>query len=84
MIYERAEKRNHIRKRRALFIFNSLQAGLYVIFLLFLSYSLLYGSTKPDPTQYSGGADLLCGFCEIVTLVMVIFYMCEEMNQMRM
>nr|XP_058966812.1 transient receptor potential cation channel subfamily A member 1-like [Pocillopora verrucosa] len=63
--------------------FLSLQTALYVIFLLFLSYSLLYGSTKPDPTQYSSGADLLCGFCEIVTLVMVVFYMCEEMNQMR-
>ena len=68
-----------------LFLF-SLQTALYVIFLLFLSYSLLYGSTKLDPTQYSmrSGADLLCGFCEIVALVMVVFYMCEEMNQMRM
>ena len=84
MIYERAEKRNHIRKHRALFIFNSLQAGLYVFFLLFLSYSLLYGSTKPDPTQYRGGADLLRGLCEVVTLAMVLFYICEEINQMRM
>ncbi|XP_066015450.1 uncharacterized protein [Pocillopora verrucosa] len=63
--------------------FFSLQTAVYFIFLLFLSFSLLYGSTKPDPTQYSGTADLLCGFCEIVTLVMVIFYICEEMNQMR-
>ena len=66
------------------FLLLSLQTAVYFIFLLFLSFSLLYGSTKPDPTQYSGTADLLCGFCEIVTLVMVIFYMCEEMNQMRM
>ena len=66
------------------FFLLSLQVALYIIFLLFLSYSLLYGSTKPDPTQYSSGADLLCGFCEIVTIVMVVFYVCEEMNQMRM
>ncbi|XP_022807165.1 uncharacterized protein LOC111344220 [Stylophora pistillata] len=63
--------------------FLSLQAGLYVIFLLFLSYSLLYGSTKPDPTHYRGAADLWCGFCEIATLLMVVFYICVEMNQIR-
>ncbi|PFX11636.1 hypothetical protein AWC38_SpisGene24550 [Stylophora pistillata] len=64
--------------------FLSLQTALYAIFLLFLSFSLLYGSTKPDPTQYRGAADLWCGFCEIVTLLMAVFYMCEELNQLRM
>ncbi|XP_022799937.1 transient receptor potential cation channel subfamily A member 1-like [Stylophora pistillata] len=63
--------------------FLSLQTALYAIFLLFLSFSLLYGSTKPDPTQYRGAADLWCGFCEIVTLLMAVFYMCEELNQLR-
>ncbi|PFX12859.1 hypothetical protein AWC38_SpisGene23114 [Stylophora pistillata] len=61
----------------------SLHAALYVIFLLFLSYALLYGSTKLDPTQYRGAADSLQGFCEVVTLLMVVFYICEEINQMR-
>ncbi|XP_022810215.1 uncharacterized protein LOC111347217 [Stylophora pistillata] len=64
--------------------FLCLQAGLYVIFLLCLSYSLLYGSTKPDPTQYRGGADFLRGLCEVVTLSMVLFYIYEEVNQMRL
>ncbi|XP_022807164.1 uncharacterized protein LOC111344217 [Stylophora pistillata] len=64
--------------------FLSLQTVLYAIFLLFLSFSLLYGSTKPDPTQYRGAADLWCGFCEIVTLLMAVFYMCEELNRLRM
>ncbi|PFX14913.1 hypothetical protein AWC38_SpisGene20897 [Stylophora pistillata] len=66
-----------------LMMFVSLQTVLYAIFLLFLSFSLLYGSTKPDPTQYRGAADLWCGFCEIVTLLMAVFYMCEELNQLR-
>ncbi|XP_058957049.2 transient receptor potential cation channel subfamily A member 1-like [Pocillopora verrucosa] len=65
-------------------LFLSLQAALYVIFLLFLSYSLLYASTKLDPTQYRGTADLLRGICEVFTLLMVLFYMCEEINQMRL
>ena len=65
-----------------MFIF-SLHAALYVIFLLFLSYSLIYGSTKLDPTQYTGAADSLRGICEVVTLFMVVFYICEEINQMR-
>ena len=42
--------------------------------ILLLSYSLLYGSTKMDPTQYRGAADLPCGFCEVVTLLRVVFY----------
>ena len=65
-----------------MFIF-SLHAALYVIFLLFLSYSLIYGSTKLDPTQYMGAADTLRGVCEVFTLFMVVFYICEEINQMR-
>ncbi|RMX51333.1 hypothetical protein pdam_00021892 [Pocillopora damicornis] len=64
-------------------LFLSLQAALYVIFLLFLSYSLLHASTKLDPTQYRGTADLLRGICEVFTLLMVLFYMCEEINQIR-
>ena len=65
-----------------MFIF-SIHAALYVIFLLFLSYSLIYGSTKLDPTQYRGAADSLRGICEVVTLFMVVFYICEEIYQMR-
>lgn len=43
-------------------LFLRLQAALYCIFLLFLSYSLLHASTKLDPTHYSGALDLLRGF----------------------
>ncbi|XP_066015367.1 transient receptor potential cation channel subfamily V member 5-like [Pocillopora verrucosa] len=64
--------------------FLSLQAALYVIFLLCLSYSLLSASTTVDPTQYEGEADSLRRFCEIFTLIMVVFYICEEINQMRL
>ncbi|XP_022806914.1 uncharacterized protein LOC111343975 [Stylophora pistillata] len=65
-------------------LFLSLQAALYCIFLLFLSSSLLHASTKLDPTHYSGALDLLRGFCEVVTLLIVVFYICEEINQLRM
>jgi len=63
--------------------FLCLQAGFYVIFLLVLSYSLMCGSTRLDPTLYKGTADLLRGVCEILTLVMVILYIWEEINQIR-
>ena len=29
-------------------------------------------------------ADSLRGFCEIFTLIMMVFYICEEINQMRL
>ena len=63
---------------------HSLQAALYVIFLLFLSYSLLHASTKLDPTQYRDAGDSFRGFCEIISLVVVTFYFSEEINQMCM
>jgi len=63
--------------------FLCLQAGFHVIFLLLLSYSLMYGSTRLDPTLYKGVADSLRGVCEILTLVMVVLYICEEINQIR-
>ena len=63
---------------------HSFQAALYVIFLLFLSYSLLHASTKLDPTQYRDAGDSFRGFCEIVSLVVVTFYFGEEINQMCM
>ncbi|CAH3129392.1 unnamed protein product [Pocillopora meandrina] len=63
--------------------FLSLQAVLYCIFLLCMSYSLLHASTKLDPTHYSGALDSLRRFCEVVTLFMVVFYICEEINQIR-
>lgn len=63
--------------------FLSLQAALFCIFLLLMSFSLLHASTKLDPTQYSGAMDSLRGFCEVFTLLMVVFYICEEINQIR-
>ncbi|PFX11701.1 hypothetical protein AWC38_SpisGene24471, partial [Stylophora pistillata] len=65
------------------FVCLCLQAACYVIFLLFLSYSLIHGSTRMDPTQYRGVTDFLRGFGEVVTLAMAVFYICEEINQMR-
>jgi len=63
--------------------FLSLQAGFHVIFLVLLSYSLMYGSIRQDPTLYEGAADSLRGFCELLALVMVFVYACEEINQIR-
>ena len=66
-----------------IYFFYSLQAGFHVIFLLLFSYSLMYGSTRLDPTLYKGAADSLRGICELLTLVVVVVYACEEINQIR-
>lgn len=57
------------------------QAAFYLLFLLVLSYALIYGSTREDPTQYSGKADGLRLFCEILTIIFLMFYFFEEVNQ---
>ena len=65
-----------------LFFFRcSVQAAFYLLFLLMLSYALIYGSTREDPTQYSGRADGLRLFCEILTIIFLMFYFFEEVNQ---
>nr|XP_058944307.1 uncharacterized protein LOC131772436 [Pocillopora verrucosa] len=61
----------------------SLQVALFCIFLLFMSYSLLEASIRLEPRQYNDVLDSLRGFCEVVTLLMVVFYICEEINQIR-
>lgn len=63
--------------------FLCLQGMCYVIFLLALSYSLIFGSIRAEPTHYKGAADVVRGLCEILTLLMTVFYICEEVNQMR-
>ncbi|KAL9951799.1 hypothetical protein ACROYT_G044528 [Oculina patagonica] len=57
------------------------QASFYIVFLTLLSYALIYGSTVENPTQYSGKADGLRLFCEIFTVIFLMFYFVEEVNQ---
>ena len=49
-----------------------------------MTYSLLEASIRLEPRQYNDALDSLRGFCEVVTLLMVVFYICEEINQIRM
>ncbi|XP_022777936.1 uncharacterized protein LOC111319424 [Stylophora pistillata] len=64
-------------------LFLSLQAAFLCIFLLCMSFSLLHASIRLDPTRYSDVLDSLRGLCEVVTLLIVGFYICEEINQIR-
>ena len=51
------------------------------MFLTLLSYALIYASTLEDPTKYSGRADGLRAFCEVITIIFLMFYFFEEINQ---
>lgn len=63
------------------FVLCSVQASFYVLFLTVLSYALIHGSTQDDPTQYSGKANGLRLFCEILTIIFLMFYFFEEVSQ---
>ena len=58
-----------------------LQAAFYLLFLVLLSFALIYGSSREDPLKYSGSADELRLFCEIFSIIFVWFYAFEEINQ---
>ncbi|KAJ7321417.1 hypothetical protein OS493_034990, partial [Desmophyllum pertusum] len=60
----------------------SVLTGLYLMFLLLLSFALLYGSTKEDPTQYHGNADGLRMICEICTVLCILAYAADEFSEM--
>ncbi|XP_015761593.1 PREDICTED: uncharacterized protein LOC107340729 [Acropora digitifera] len=57
------------------------QAALYVLFLTVLSFALIHGSTQDDPTQYSGKANKLRVICEVLSIIFLMFYFFEEVNQ---
>lgn len=59
----------------------SFQASFYVLFLTVLSYALICGSTQDDPTQYSGKANGLRLFCEILSVTFLVFYLFKEIDQ---
>ena len=54
--------------KRYIVVHYSAFGGFYLAFLLLLSYALIYGSTRDDPTQYIGGADWLRQACEYAQL----------------
>ncbi|CAH3135142.1 unnamed protein product [Porites lobata] len=60
----------------------SVCTGLYVTFLLLLSFALFYGSTRDDPTQYHGSADHLRMLCEIFVVIFIVGYVADEINEM--
>lgn len=59
----------------------SVHASFYILFLIVLSYALIYGSTQDDPTQYNGKANGLRLVCEIVTMTFLMFYAFKELDQ---
>ena len=62
--------------------FPSLQAVCYVFFLTVLSFALIYGSTRSDPTKYINHADRLRAVCEVISILFIMFYIVAEVNQM--
>ena len=61
--------------------FCSIQASLYVVFLLLLSYALIYGSTQDDPTQYTDTTNVVRLICEILSIIFLTFYLLQEIDQ---
>lgn len=62
-------------------LFCSFQAGLYVVFLLVLSYGLIYGSTQENPMQYRDTANVVRLICEILSIIFLIFYLVTDIDQ---
>ena len=60
--------------------FCSIQASLYVVFLLLLSYALIYGSTQDDPMQYRDTANVVRLICEILSIIFLIFYLFKDID----
>jgi hypothetical protein len=53
-----------------------------VLFLAVLSFALIYGSTREDPTQYNGSADKLRAFCEICSIVLLMVQLFDEIGEL--
>lgn len=51
------------------------------MYLLLLSFTLLYGATKADPVQYQDSADGLRMVCEIFVVLCIVAYIADEINE---
>ena len=60
---------------------SSFQAIMYVIFLIILSLALGLGATTNEPTSYQEKVDRIRGFCEVMSILFSVFYMCIEIEQ---
>ncbi|XP_046844774.1 transient receptor potential cation channel subfamily V member 2-like isoform X2 [Xenia sp. Carnegie-2017] len=58
-----------------------IQAICYSIFLVVLSYALIYGATREHPNHYNGPWDSLRLFCEILSIIFLMIYVLEEFYQ---
>ena len=59
----------------------SVKAVLYLLFLKFLSFALIYGSTREDPMEYIGRADHYRALCEIFTVVFLMIHLFQEIDE---
>ncbi|XP_028417809.1 uncharacterized protein LOC114542467 [Dendronephthya gigantea] len=57
------------------------KAVLYLIFLAVLSYALMFGSTRDDPTQYDGPADNFRAVCEMASIIFLIVHLLDEFGE---
>ena len=55
---------------------------MYVIFLIILSLALGLGATTNEPTSYQEKVDRFRGFCEVMSILFSVFYMCIELEQL--
>jgi hypothetical protein len=53
-----------------------------VLFLALLSFALIHGSTRDNPTQYNDRVDKLRGFCEIFSIIFLIVQLVDEFDEM--
>lgn len=54
------------------FLFCSMLFSLYLLFMLFLTTSLVLAARSSDPSQYNNPVDRFRLFCEIITLIWVL------------
>lgn len=59
-----------------------IKAAFYLLFFGLLSFALIYGSTRNDPTQYEGSADKFRAICEICSIVFLMAQLFDEIGEM--
>ena len=52
-----------------------------VIFFIIMSLALDLGTTSNKPNSYQEKVDRFRGFCEVMSMVFLVFYMCIELEQ---
>ena len=57
--------------------------GMYFLFMVLVSFSLVSAARQVDPRKYRGAENIIRGICEILSIICIMLNVVEEVREMK-